>query len=454
MPEIGPEHPLTYRQEIAKPLFDLVRAGESCAVVGSASMGKSRLLFFVFRPDVQQHYLAGAAPSTLLLMADCNRLADAAASEWALYELLLTALEEAAPGRVNQDLQTWLYGLRDSAIRDRDPLLARRHLELATGVLCRQQGLRLCFFLDEFDTSYRSLPASALANLRALRDADRYRVSYVLLLRDRPERIRKAEGCEGFYELFSRSVLGLKPYSTVDAERVLGQLEARRGHPLSESEKRSVLELSGGHPGLIVALFDAAAIGPVPAADEDLTGWALQQPQVVEECRKLWEGLAADAQLALSHLAQEVGTTHSLRTFLELAGLIRPQGPEEVSFFSPLFRAYVLEHGSIGDRLLWFDESAGTVWVEGRPICDLTRLEFDLLRLLHRQLGQVCTRDEILAALHPEELADSDAGGSHNRVDSLVRHLRKAIEPVPEHPIYILTVRGRGYKLVDAPDQA
>jgi ABC-type cobalamin/Fe3+-siderophores transport system ATPase subunit len=49
--EIGPEHPMSYRQELVKPLFARIQASESCAVIGAASMGKSRLLQFILRPD-------------------------------------------------------------------------------------------------------------------------------------------------------------------------------------------------------------------------------------------------------------------------------------------------------------------------------------------------------------------------------------------------------------------
>jgi len=87
MTEIGPEHPITYRQEIAAPLFRNLQARDSCAVVGPSSMGKSRLLTFIQRPDVRRHYLADQADSVLLALADCNRLAEM--SEWGFYELLL-----------------------------------------------------------------------------------------------------------------------------------------------------------------------------------------------------------------------------------------------------------------------------------------------------------------------------------------------------------------------------
>jgi DNA-binding winged helix-turn-helix (wHTH) protein len=447
--EIGPEHPLTYRQEVTTQLFDLLRSGESCAVIGPASMGKSRLLQFLLRSDIQQHYLVDYI-STWIVLNDCNRLADA--SEWGLYELMLTSLTEAASGRLNPSLRDWLNSLRREAITSGSALLARRHVELVTRILCREHKFRLCFIFDEFDEAYCNLPTNALTNLRALRDADRYKICYVLMLRDHPERLRPPSDNEGFYELVSRSVIGLKPYAEEDAHRVIAQLAARRHYAIKESQETNIIYLSGGHPGLMVALFDVLSNGENGSLSSDPVEWTLKQSQVVEECRKLWIGLKQDEQLALSRLAQGIDTSYSMRKLLTLKGLLQSISKDVVKFFSPVFFQYVLTQGSLSDRELWIDEMAAVVWVEGRRIDNLTRLEFELIRYMYSRLGQVCTRDEIISALYPGEILDPETIGVDNRVDSLVRHLRRAIEPLSGYPRYLLTVRGHGYKLVDKPE--
>ena len=452
MPEIGPEHPLTYRQEIAEPIFQLIRSGESVAVVGLASMGKSRLLRFVLRPDVQAHYLGDASPATWLVRVDGNRLATV--SEWGLYELLLTALIEAASGQLEAGVVDWLGGLRREVILSENALLARRYVELATQVLCRQQPLRLCLVCDEFDECYRSLPASSLHNLRFLRDADRYSLCYLLLLRDHPARLRSPDDHEGFYELFSRSILGLKPYMLADGRRVLAQLAVRRRFPLTAQQEELLLHLSGAHPGLMVVLFDrflrAKEGDPVEGPAEEVVRWALAQEPVSEECRRVWNGLGQDEQLALSRLVQGGGVPPALRELLLLKGLLQEVEGGRTVFGSPLLREYVRTQASIDGDSFRLDEPSAALWVEGRRVSDLTRLEFELLRYLYRRRGQVCSREEILGALYPDERIE--AIGGDNRVDSLMRHLRRAVEPVPEQPRYLLTVRGHGYRLVDKPE--
>ncbi|MCG8346768.1 MAG: winged helix-turn-helix domain-containing protein [Chloroflexales bacterium] len=445
MPEIGPEHLLTYRQEIAAPLFAAIRAGDSSAIAGSASMGKSRLLQFMLRPDVQQHYLGEQTANTLLILVDSNRLA--AVSEWGFYELLLTVLTEASGRHAkSQPLRAELNVLRREAITSRDAILARRHSELAFHMLCQEQQLSLCLILDEFDEAYRVLPALALANLRALRDANKYQLCYTLMLRDHPARLRSPADCEGFYELFSRCVLGLRPYAAEDVMSILAQLEARKGQTLQPADCDQLRALSGGHPGLLVALFDCMRSQGVSVADD-----MFDQPTIREECRKLWEGLANDERLALSHLADGRSIPDAPRAILELKGLIHTQH-DRLTMFSPIFTRYVQTEAAPIDLPLWVDETARVVWQGGQAIRDLTAREFDMLAFLYRRTGQVCTRDEILAYLYPDESKRFENDLSDGRVDTLVKRIREKVEPIRERPRYIMTIRGKGYKLITAPE--
>lgn len=72
----------------------------------------------------------------------------------------------------------------------------------------------------------------------------------------------------------------------------------------------------------------------------------------------------------------------------------------------------------------------------------LTRKEFDILELLARHPGSVITRDDFLDQLWGEEVYIT-----HRVIDTHVAALRKKIEDDPNHPKYVLSVRGIGYKL-------
>jgi len=72
---------------------------------------------------------------------------------------------------------------------------------------------------------------------------------------------------------------------------------------------------------------------------------------------------------------------------------------------------------------------------------NLTNQEFRLLEYLLRHPGEVLSRDRLL-----EETWGYDAQLTTRTVDNHILRLRKHIEPDPENPKYITTIRGAGYR--------
>ena len=94
------------------------------------------------------------------------------------------------------------------------------------------------------------------------------------------------------------------------------------------------------------------------------------------------------------------------------------------------------------------DHDRHTVWVNGYETPSLTPLEYKLIAYLEQKQGQICSRDELAQHLYPGEMALTGDGVSDNRLDSIIKRLRKRIEPNSKEPKYIITVRGHGFRLV------
>ena len=89
---------------------------------------------------------------------------------------------------------------------------------------------------------------------------------------------------------------------------------------------------------------------------------------------------------------------------------------------------------------LHMDFALRKVYVEQKEI-KLTPTEYDLLKVLLTHRGKILTRHMLLTYLWGSE--------EQTRTHSLhvyVAHLRQKIEPVPEHPMFILTIPGVGYR--------
>ena len=112
---------------------------------------------------------------------------------------------------------------------------------------------------------------------------------------------------------------------------------------------------------------------------------------------------------------------------------------------SILRRGRPAEPPSAPDRVTFgpfqFDLALGELTQNDKRVA-LTDAEIALLRALGAQLGEVLSR---------ETLCKSVGGGVNERaIDVQVTRLRRKIEPDPGFPRYLRTVRGQGYRLVDA----
>jgi DNA-binding response OmpR family regulator len=81
---------------------------------------------------------------------------------------------------------------------------------------------------------------------------------------------------------------------------------------------------------------------------------------------------------------------------------------------------------------------------DGKNI-NLTQYEFDVLYLLASSPGQVFSKAQIY-----NQVWKTPYYGAEDNVMSLIRRIRKKIEPDPAKPIYIVTVWGVGYKFNEA----
>jgi two-component system OmpR family response regulator len=112
------------------------------------------------------------------------------------------------------------------------------------------------------------------------------------------------------------------------------------------------------------------------------------------------------------------------RVRAKLRSSARPAGKSDLSF---------------GD--ITMDIARHAVLKAGQPVV-LTPKEFDLLAHLAQNPGLVFSREQLL-----DKVWGYDYSGGTRTVDVHVRWLREKIEPDPENPRHLVTVRGTGYKL-------
>ena len=141
------DYPADYRHAEVQSILAAVRAGECVSVVGLSGAGKSNLAGFLA-------YRAGDG----FTLVDCNRLGNLTSDSF--FQLTRRALGSMGPAE--------------------DELAA---LEQVVGQRLEAPSQRLCLVFDRFDSLPLETQHPLFGNLRALRDAHKYRLTYVIFTR-------------------------------------------------------------------------------------------------------------------------------------------------------------------------------------------------------------------------------------------------------------------------------
>jgi len=349
-------YPFDYREKEVQRVLAAVRAGECVSVVGLSGAGKSNLMgFLANRLDAFPH------PNALV---DCNRLRKNASDE--LFQLIRRALGENASAADEFDAL--------------DMLIEKRLAE---------NDDKLALLLDRFEILADD---SAIAsNLRALRDAHKYQLTFVTATR------RPLDPTSELAELFFGHTIWLGPLSQRDTQWNVTRYAQRVGQDWDQKVAAQMQELTWGYPSLLRAVSEAYAGG----AQLDLTELR-EHPSIQRRVKEFWDDAPSESDVRSSALEGLL--------LLELAA--GPQG---------------------------FDTS------------QLTEKEFLLLEYLQAHPDEVCSKDALVQAVWPEDVI-YERGIRDDSLAQLVRRLRVKIEPDPSEPRYIQTVPGRGYRYI--PEQS
>ncbi len=445
--------PETLRREDGTYILQRVIDGDCVAVVGVSNTGKSHLLRSLASAEAPHRLPGQQATGLLFVYVDFNLMLEA--TEQGFYEVILRCLMEELNQHDPED--RFLGRLRDAyETLVAPPSAFQISLSFSEGLMAVCQGMpkKLVLLFDEFDEPFEQIEGRVYLNLRALKDKYRQRLTYVTASDRRLSNIRRGRDVDEFVELFEPFTRFLGPLAVPDVDLVIAWVAEQEGYTFDDEDRAFLRYHADGHLGLLLAT--CRALGevtgePVRDAGQD---WLIHRqvreqldrdPNVQGECLKLWDDLTeAQQDVLMAVVGAEDEVDDRVLESLRLKGLVHV-GEELLS--SPVLEAFVRRQRLTRRRRqegVRVDVESGTVWVDARQTPTLTDLEYRLLLLLYGRLNKICDKYQIVEAVWGEEYIDQvdDA-----RIDKLLSRLRAKIEPDPRNPRYIITVRGRGYKL-------
>jgi DNA-binding winged helix-turn-helix (wHTH) protein len=400
-------HPSYYRENEIQQLNATLNAGECVSLIGLSGMGKSNLLgFFAYRSTT----LDSESPECVLI--DCNRLHEI--SQRAFFQLSTSRLRSyLEPDEIDS-----IGGEFDGFDQ----------LEEMVSSLTARSPRTLALLLDGFDDLASMLDRPFFNLLRALRDTHKYRLTYLLATRHPLQELAEAEKIREFDDLFVANQLWLNPLAENDARWTLRRFEERHNCSLDDNSSDALMALSGRHPGLLVALASAWPQGD----PKKPTTW-LNHPRVMRECELLWGDLPELLRSAAYDSPITDDTLHE-------AGVAK-----DGNLFSPVFESFVR---NLQGTELNLNPSTGEIFRGGvRLDVTLTPKEHELLTYLLDHQNVICEKDDLIRAVWTEDKV-FEQGVRDDSLAQLVRRLRVKIEPDPSTPSFLLTIPGRGYRLI------
>jgi len=447
------------RQADLATLFAALKEMHSMSVVGVSNLGKSALLRSLTDPEIQARYLGDGAASYLFIYIDFNQMLEM--SEQAFYELLLRCSIDALRDlngetytQVLRHIETAYTGLVAPASSFEIPLRFAQAMT-AIGDWLPQ---RVVFLLDGIDGPVAGIDGRVFLNLRALKDKHQDGLTYVTATNRRLMQIRHDPDVAEFSELFSHHVLYISPLSDEGIAAYLASFAASEDVTFDDEDLAFVRMWAGGHPDLLETTCRVLGMLTGRPVRDPSQNWIIhrraaevlaQDINIQAECRKIWNDLTTVEQEAL--LSFQAFSEEEAPPELESVTakhLVVGRGPER-RVFARAFDDFVQRQQAArrpDHRGVRVDPDSGEVWVNGAQIPTLTNLEFRLLLLLYGRLEKICPKYDVVEAVWGEDYIEEvdDA-----RIEKLISRLRQKIEPDPANPRYLITVRGRGYKLVE-----
>jgi DNA-binding winged helix-turn-helix (wHTH) protein len=370
-------------------------------------MGKSNLLGFL---EYQSTMVDDEGPACVLI--DCNRLHET--SQKSFFQLAASSLISS--------LEPTESELRSGEMEEFN------ELEVIVSSITSRSPRTLALLLDGFDDLATTLDRPFFNLLRALRDAHKYRLTYLLATRRSLNELAEPEKIREFDDLFIANQIWLNPLAENDANWTIRRFEERHSLSFDDVSGDSLLALSGHHPGLLVALASAW-----PDGEPQEAGTWLNHPRVFRECELLWGDLPESLRSASYDMPITSDTLHE-------AGIAK-----NGKLFSPVFESFVR---TLQGTELRLNLSTGEIFRGGiRLDVTLTPKEHELLAYLLGHQNIICEKDVLIRAVWTEDKV-FEQGVRDDSLAQLVRRLRVKIEPDSSTPSFLLTIPGRGYRLI------
>jgi len=435
------------RNQFILSLANKIQDLQMCAVSGEPLIGKTSLIYYLVHPEGAWLWPAfqeclGETENYLFVLIEIKRRPVKSSGEFFRY-VFDRITEEAEQKK-----------LASESFSSESDYKTQRSLESFLKKLKR----RVVLFFDDFDVLCKELsPADFEEVLQRLcvlsQSLDLHDILSCLFFST--ERLDQLLRSQGFTNVspFAKGMIDslfLGPLEEKEVETFVKEPLQSQSVPFPESDFKLITNWAGRHPALLkIACFHWYE---VVFNKQNLSDGGLCR-KVEEDVTLKWlmESLTARLGPEEKQALMDLSVGREVMDDFALEGLVRKglvdQSNSSAWILGDIFKNFL--HKKNGEERQQILTNVTSQVENFETVCDgyefrrrPAKLEKKLFSYLFTHSEQTCARTELQTAIWEDKQPTSP-----DALEQLIKRIREKIEPLPEFPQYLLTVRGQGYLL-------
>lgn len=432
-------YPATTRKKEIQGFIPFIEKGLFSQLVGLPGCGKSNILRLLsYNRDVRHENFGEYEKHLHFVYIDSSEVKGRPLTD--LTKFILLSLSFSLGERRLLEESKHINDLLKEALITPDEMLLFQALKRSLDYLLIEKKLTIHLLFDKFDSILPDITPQFFTNLRILRNHAKYRFACVFsLTRPLEETVDPALFAD-IHDLIAGNIIYVSLLDSVGMDFRLSYIEKAARNNVSSGNKEEIIRLTGGHAKLTKLSYEALVSESETVSD--IKSFLLKRPTIQGALYELWSFLLPSEQVFLKNSPSFERAQENF-SYLVQVGLLNENG-----LAIPLLEDFITTVSVTSTDQISYNEEKNEIFLGENPISDkLSPSEFRLLKFMVQNKDRLVPKDEIISSVWGDQ--KSYEGVTDQALDQIFYRLRKKVEQDPANPRYILTIKGKGYKLSD-----
>lgn len=445
-----------YRKDFIKEFLTQIKHSESFLIVGMPGLGKHDLFqTFEEKENFWQKLYPDYKNNFLIVFIDLSKLLKSTPIYF--YKLLLDRLCKVILKNIknDQEIEEITKKSHTESLDKNDLFAIFSIIEDLLEFITKNKDYSVCFIFHDF-AQLNKFDKQFFNSLRALHNINSWNICLAFSSDQDILYVYNREIVDDLYGLFFTNQINLKLFTKKEAYIIMEEWEKDLNYKIPSKVKLRIYELSLGNLSYMKSLHN---IYQEPNQNKELLNKdnfkkLVKLNTIKVKNEKFWKALSIKDQDILKEFIKNKEMKFKTKGQYLLKTQIITEINKKKKVFSPLLENYIKydliqqtkKINTITKERIFVDIRNKLVYKDSLPLTkEPTPSEYKILELLYKNKGKVVSRDELARAIWGNHLIEKYSDWA---IDRTISRIRKKIGDSAKNPKFILTIKGRGLKLI------